>query len=193
MLALREHLLCGRTIALAGAVRPELADVLAGLGGSVQALDPRRLSGLDGTEAEEWVRERAPMAAVIHDARAAFGDGGQEGLSAALEQAWAAVAAVANGALIPADAGGKVVLIAPRPNAGPYAEATRSALENLARTLSVEWARFGITTTAIAPGMRTTEDEVAALVAFLISPAGDYFSGCRFELGVSPAPLIRAS
>ena len=192
MLALREQLLRGRTIALAGGVRPELADVLAGLGGSVHALDPRYLSGSDGAEAEEWVRERAPIAAVIHDARAAFGDGGQGGLSAALEQAWAAVAAAATGALIPAETGGRVVLIAPRRSAGPHAEAARSAIENLARTLSVEWARFGITATAIAPGASTTEDEVAALVAFLISHAGDYFSGCRFELGATP-PLIRAS
>jgi len=59
----------------------------------------------------------------------------------------------------------------------------RSALENLARTLSVEWARHAITVTAIAPGAATSDEEVAGLVAFLLSPAGDYYSGCRFELG----------
>ena len=63
------------------------------------------------------------------------------------------------------------------------AEAARAALENLARTLSAEWARYGITVTAIAPGRSTTDDEVASLVAFLTSVAGDYYSGCRFELG----------
>ena len=52
-----------------------------------------------------------------------------------------ATRAVATGALIPAGAG-KCVLIAPRPDRGPFAGAARAALENLARTLSVEWARL---------------------------------------------------
>jgi hypothetical protein len=47
----------------------------------------------------------------------------------------------------------------------------------------VEWARFGITATSIAPGPSTRDAEIATLVAFLVSPAGGYFSGCRFELG----------
>ena len=34
----------------------------------------------------------------------------------------------------------------------------------------------------IAPGEKTSVDDVAALVAYLASPAGDYFSGCRFSL-----------
>lgn len=38
---------------------------------------------------------------------------------------------------------------------------------------------------AIAPGERTGEDELAELVCFLVSPAGEYFSGCLFELGLS--------
>ena len=82
--------------------------------------------------------------------------------------------------------------------------AARAAVENMMRTLSVEWARFGITTVALAIGqfdtetLRTkypqaivdnvaktvplgrlgTEDEMAWLVAYLASPAGDFFSGC---------------
>jgi hypothetical protein len=76
-------------------------------------------------------------------------------------------------------------VIAPRPDAGAFAAAARAALENLARTLSVEWARYGITATAIAPGASSTDDQIAELVCFLISPAGDYFSGCVFSLGVS--------
>ena len=59
----------------------------------------------------------------------------------------------------------------------------QAALENLARTLSIEWARYGITPTAILPGAATTDDEVAELIAFLASPAGDYYSGCAFSLG----------
>jgi NAD(P)-dependent dehydrogenase (short-subunit alcohol dehydrogenase family) len=76
-------------------------------------------------------------------------------------------------------------MIAPRPDAGAFAGAARAALENLARTLSVEWARYGITATAITPGKATTDDQIAQLVCFLVSPAGDYFSGCRFSLGVA--------
>jgi NAD(P)-dependent dehydrogenase (short-subunit alcohol dehydrogenase family) len=48
----------------------------------------------------------------------------------------------------------------------------------------VEWARFGITAVAIVPSAATTEEELATLVAFLCSPAGSYFSGCRFDLGL---------
>jgi NAD(P)-dependent dehydrogenase (short-subunit alcohol dehydrogenase family) len=75
------------------------------------------------------------------------------------------------------------VLISPAADAGPHAEAARAGLENLARTLSVEWARYGITVTAMAPGASTTEAELTDLVCFVLSRAGDYFSGCRFDLG----------
>jgi NAD(P)-dependent dehydrogenase (short-subunit alcohol dehydrogenase family) len=47
---------------------------------------------------------------------------------------------------------GRLLFLAPAPDAGPHAPAARAALENLARTLSVEWARFGITAVAITPG-----------------------------------------
>jgi hypothetical protein len=33
------------------------------------------------------------------------------------------------------------------------------------------------------PGNETSSAEVAELVAFLASPAGEYYSGCAFELG----------
>ena len=68
--------------------------------------------------------------------------------------------------LIPGEHGGKVVLIGPRPDAGQFAEAARSALENLARTLSIEWARHRVTATMIAPGPRTTDDQLAELVCY---------------------------
>jgi citronellol/citronellal dehydrogenase len=84
-----------------------------------------------------------------------------------------------------------------------HSGAARAAVENMMRTLSVEWARFGVKLCALAAGqfdtetLRTkyppevtrnvagtvplgrlgTEDEMAWLIAFLASPAGDFFSG----------------
>lgn len=108
---------------------------------------------------------------------------GLAGLRACVDQSWDATRAVANACFIPESRGGKVMLVAPRPNAGAHADAARAALENTARTLSIEWARYGITTTTIAPGPRTEPVEVATLIAFIASHAGDYYSGCIFELG----------
>ena len=58
-----------------------------------------------------------------------------------------------------------------------------TTVENLARTLSVEWARFSVRPVAILPGTAGSPAEVAELVAFLASPAGECYSGCAFELG----------
>jgi hypothetical protein len=105
-----------------------------------------------------------------------------------LDDAWPVIQAAAAESFIPAAAPPdgttrKVLLIGPRPGAGDT-EPARAALENLARTLSVEWARFGIVAAMIAPGTDTSDEEVATLVAFLCSRAGHYYSGCRFSLGV---------
>jgi len=94
-----------------------------------------------------------------------------------LDGAFIAARAAAN-AWIAAERGGKVVLVAPVGDAP-----LQAALENLARTLSIEWARYGITPTAVLPGDATSPEEVAELLAFLASPAGDYYSGCSFSLG----------
>ena len=67
-------------------------------------------------------------------------------------------------------------------DARTHARAARAGLENLARTTSIEWARYGITTVAITPGRDTTGDTLAALCAYLASPAGAYFSGCVLAL-----------
>ena len=79
-----------------------------------------------------------------------------------------------------------IVLIAPPPGSA-HAEAARAGLENMARTLSIEWARRAIRPVAIAPSAATSPAEVAELVAFLASPAGGYYSGCRFDLGAADA------
>jgi NAD(P)-dependent dehydrogenase (short-subunit alcohol dehydrogenase family) len=108
------------------------------------------------------------------DARAALGS--------CVAGAWSVTRAVVNAVFLGEQRGGRVVYLAPAPGAGAHAGAARAALENLARTLSIEWARHGITTVAIAPGDDTPPDEVAALVAYLTSPAGAYFSGCVLDL-----------
>ena len=160
---LREGLLEGKSVALSGSVGAEVRDSLHWLGAAVAPLDADE-------EAD----------ALVHDAGAALDT---EGLAAALERSWSAIAEVAARRLIPQGRPGKIVLIAPRPDAGAYAGAARDALENLARTLSVEWARYAITTVAITPGSSTTDEQLAAVVCFLLSRGGDYFSGCRLELG----------
>jgi NAD(P)-dependent dehydrogenase (short-subunit alcohol dehydrogenase family) len=177
MTVLRKGLLSGRTVALAGGPAGELREALAGLGARVLDLD----SALDEDGAREWAAGAAPIHAMVYDAGSAFADGGPQALREATERAWVATRAVATGALIPARAG-KVLLIAPRPDAGAFAQAAGAALENLARTLSIEWARYGVTTVAIAPGVRTGASDLAELVAYLVSPAGDYFDGCLFDL-----------
>jgi hypothetical protein len=185
---LRQGLLEGRDAALAGGVSPAVAQALSGLGARVHELDP----ALDEDGARDWATAAAPLHALVFDAAPLFADGGQARLGVALESAWVATRGVATGALIPGGAG-KVLLIAPRPAVGSFAAAARAGLENLARTLSVEWARYGVTTVAIAPGDRTGDDELAELVCFLVSPAGDYFSGCVLELGGDDHGLIRTS
>ena len=119
---------------------------------------------------------------------------------------WNMTHAAATKAFIPQGAG-KVVSITLSPHHGMpgmvHSGAARAAVENMMRTLSVEWARFGIRLCAIAPGQFDTEvfrtkypaelvatvprtiplgrlgrpEEVAWLIAFLASPAGDFFSG----------------
>jgi len=105
-----------------------------------------------------------------------------EGLHGCLVGAWDATRAVVNGAFLHGGRGGRIVYLAPSPAAGPQADAARAGLENLGRTLSTEWARYGITVATIAPGDATPAGEVAALCAYLASPAGAYFSGCLLDL-----------
>jgi NAD(P)-dependent dehydrogenase (short-subunit alcohol dehydrogenase family) len=178
----RADLLRSRSVVLAGGPEPALAAALAALGAEVRWLDASDEDGLDEDRALASARAFAPIDALVYDAGPSFGGGGEPGLGAALERGWIAVRAAVAGGMIERP-GGKLVLLGPRPHAGEHAAAAAAALENLARTLSVEWARYGITATMIAPGAETSLDDVAGLVAFLVSVAGDYFSGCRFELG----------
>jgi citronellol/citronellal dehydrogenase len=123
-----------------------------------------------------------------------------------VEGTWLMTHAVATRSMIPAG-GGKVISITLSPHNGMpgmvHSGAARAAVENMMRTLSVEWARFGIKCNSIAPGQIGTDtfmtkypqtlvalmaqtipagrlgtaDEIAWLVAYLASPAGDFVSG----------------
>ncbi len=185
MSVLREGLLEGRAIAIAGDRAARLRGALEALGARVEIVPAGADLGEDEERVGDWARSRAPLDAIVYDAAPVFGAGGERALADTLERAWIAVREVANGALIPADGPGKVVLLGPAPDAGPLAESARAGLENLARTLSIEWSRFGVTAAMVAPGPDTTDEELAELVSFLISPAGEYLTGCRLELGAA--------
>lgn len=168
MTVLREALLEGRAVALGGSCDPGLAPALAALGARVEEVPA--LDGADEERVGEWARSRAPLQALIYV---------ESGLEDLLAGAWAAVREVATGALIESGVGGKIVLVAPG-----RAHAVAAGLENLARTLSVEWARYGVTVVAVAPGPHASDEQLAELLCYLVSPAGDYFSGCRFDVGL---------
>jgi NAD(P)-dependent dehydrogenase (short-subunit alcohol dehydrogenase family) len=184
---LRPGLLDGRVIALGGGEGAErLSAPLRLLGAATAALP----ATLDEEAMTAAVDPRTDV--LLHDLRPAFASGGHAALRSALDLAWVSVRAVANAAFIAGGRGGKVTLLAPAPARGdtpdPAVAGVRAAAENLARTLSIEWARHGIVTVAITPGADADDAQLAALAAYLASPAGDYFSGCRLALGEVAAP-----
>ncbi|MEA2208154.1 MAG: hypothetical protein QOF54_631 [Solirubrobacteraceae bacterium] len=138
-------------------------------------------------------------AEAVADGAASPAAAAREALRRSLELAWEITSAVANEALIAPRRAGRVVYLAPgdagdagdagdpgdpgRKPALVHVDAARAALENLARTLSIEWARYEITTATIALRGAGAAADAATLVAYLCSPAGAYFSGCVFELG----------
>jgi NAD(P)-dependent dehydrogenase (short-subunit alcohol dehydrogenase family) len=197
---LRPGLLAGRTVALTAGAEEAIGEACAALGAATAPLvaDPA-----DEQAALTAARALGPVDALICDARAAWSaaGAGEPGLRAGADGAFLAARAVAVAGWIPAEGatappagspgggpgarGGRLVLIAPAPGAGLHAGALRAALENLARTLSTEWARFAITPCAVLPGDATAPGELAALCAYLASEAGDYLSGTALTLGGS--------
>jgi NAD(P)-dependent dehydrogenase (short-subunit alcohol dehydrogenase family) len=141
---------------------------------------------------------------LVVDAAGAFAAAAQDGgagtnaraaLAACMRLSWEVTRTFAL-ALIEGGRGARIVLIAPAaaraasgaPDGAPgelasHARAARAGLENLARTLSIEWSRHAITTVAILPSPETPAGEIAALCGYLASPAGAYFSGCVLPLG----------
>lgn len=155
------------------APRTPASDACAALGARVDALETDLLDEAATLAAADGF---APDVVLV-DAAPLFGAGGEAALRVALDGTWSAIHA----AFAP-DRAGQVLIVAPRPEAGALAGALRAGLENLARTLSIEWSRYGWRTVTILPGRHTTDAEVAELVAFLASPAGAYYSGCAWVL-----------
>src|SRR6187551_1433141 len=124
---------------------------------------------------------------------------------------WLMTHAAATKAFIP-QGDGKILSVTLSPHNGMpgmvHSGAARAAVENMMRTLAVEWARFGVKTVALAAGQFATEtlmtkypqvvvdnlersipigrageaEEMAWLVAYLASPAGDFFSGTTITI-----------
>ena len=120
---------------------------------------------------------------------------------------WQMTHAAATKAFIP-QSSGKVVSVTLSPHNGmpgmAHSGAARAAVENMMRTLAIEWARFDIKLCAVAAGQFDTEvlrtkypaqvsanvartiplqrlgtpEEMAWMIAYLASPAGDFLSGC---------------
>jgi citronellol/citronellal dehydrogenase len=121
-----------------------------------------------------------------------------------LDAPWYLTTRVAARSMIP-NGYGKVVSVTMTPRRGiPYmahSSAARAAIESLTQTLAVEWGQYGIRIVAVAPGIVHTEawegygldpettaqsmllkrlqtpDEVASVIAFCLSPAGDCITG----------------
>jgi citronellol/citronellal dehydrogenase len=124
---------------------------------------------------------------------------------------WLMTHAAATKAFIP-QGGGKVLSITLTPHNGMpgmvHSGAARAAVENMMRTLAIEWARFGVKTCSLAAGHFATEtflekypkvvidtyersiplgragrpEEMAWLVAYLASPGGDFLSGTTITI-----------
>ncbi len=224
---LRPELLQGVSLLIAGPPAPQgtaIAQAFSGLGARVRTCLP---DGEDEAAIDRSVRgalaEMGAIDVLVVDGAGLFANGAPTALRACLDATWNVTRATINHAFLPAQrgeplaqgrpierggrikGGGRIVYLMPAADAGEHALAARAGLENLARTLSVEWARHHINVTAIAGrgsagrgsdgpgsgerGSDASADETAALAAYLASPAGAYFSGALLDLAGAALPL----
>jgi NAD(P)-dependent dehydrogenase (short-subunit alcohol dehydrogenase family) len=158
----------------AGVDEPGLDEAVGRLIGEAGSLE---MLVVDGAGLFAWALRRSAVEGGPASARVA--------LRACLDSSWSVTHAVVNRAFLPAKRRGRMVYITPSGDAGEHASAASSGLGNLARTLSIEWARHGITAVAVVPASGSAGEagsQVAALTAYLASSAGAYFSGCLLDL-----------
>jgi NAD(P)-dependent dehydrogenase (short-subunit alcohol dehydrogenase family) len=146
--------------------------------------DPEAREAATLAALEPVLAELGGLETLIVDTAALFAaEGARQSLIGSMESCWSAVRVAANRVFLADGAGGgRIILVGPPPAAGEHATAATAGLENLARTLSIEWARHAATTVAIAPGDQTSQEDLATVAAYLASPAGAYFSGCLLDL-----------
>jgi citronellol/citronellal dehydrogenase len=121
-----------------------------------------------------------------------------------LDAVWELIRLVAVESMLP-NGYGKIVSVVLSPRRGIpgmfHSSAARAAVESMTRTLATEWGGRGVRLTCVAPGTIDTEGwrgygetpedaaariplgrlgtpgEVAQMIAFLVSPAGDFVTG----------------
>jgi len=198
----------------------ETADLAQGLAGSfeLETLDirdeeavERLFTGLLGRHERLDVLVNNAGGQFLSPAEAITPKGFRTVIELNVQGTWLMTHAAATKAFIP-QGGGKVLSVTLSPHNGMpgmvHSGAARAAVENMMRTLAVEWARFGVRTCALAAGQFATEtlltkypqvvvdnlersipigragraEEMAWLVAYLASPAGDFVSGTTITI-----------
>jgi citronellol/citronellal dehydrogenase len=202
---------CGRRIE----PLEETVEAVRGLGGEAEceALDIREDEAVDAF-VEGIVERHGRLDVLVNNAGGQFlspaeaisPKGFRTVIELNVQGTWHMTHAAATKAFMP-QGSGKVVNVTLSPHHGMpgmvHSGAARAAVENMTRTLSVEWARFGIRLVALAAGQFDTEtlrtkyppevtksvprtvpaqrlgapEEMAWMVAYLASPAGDFHSG----------------
>jgi NAD(P)-dependent dehydrogenase (short-subunit alcohol dehydrogenase family) len=207
---------CGRRAAPLEGMVSEVSD--RGGKAEFEALDIRDEEAVDGfidgvMERHGWIDVLVNNAGgqFLSPAEAITPKGFRTVIELNVQGTWQMTHAAATKAFIP-QGEGKVISITVSPHMGfpgmVHTGAARAAVENMTRTLSVEWARFGTRLVAVAIGQFDTEtlrtkypkaivegvagtvplgrlgreEEMAWLMAYLASPAGDFFSGCVITL-----------